>query len=321
MKTDMFGSDIFVGDIIAFAHSGQGTYIQTAKVLDFRDEEVDDYSSWDQTLCKYTKTKIAINVRVTYPDGVRRWIGHDRQFVKNRKDIMRNDLTEVVVILDRSGSMGMNGLWDDSVGALDHFVNEQKKITGECKYTLVVFDSQSTDIIHTAEDVKTVGDFPTNIQPRGGTPLLDAMGQTINSFIERYDTTLDADKPGGVIFAIITDGGENDSKNFKKADVVQTIKDKTDALDWKFIYLSSDINAFDDAREYQFATQNTVSMKNTGKAFAKGVHTLNVFATSYRTSSLDTKASLMYADSIDKDDEDLKLASEIETETDEDTTS
>ncbi len=218
---------------------------------------------------------------------------------------MRNDLTEVVVILDRSGSMG--NLWSDATGALDHFVAEQKKEPGECKYTLVVFDSQSTDVLHTAEDIQKVTDFPKHIGPRGGTPLIDAMGKTINSFIERYTQTPESDRPGGVIFAIITDGEENESKTFKKADVVNTIKDCTTQYDWKFIYLSSDINAFQDARDYSFDAHNTVSMTNSGNAFAKGISSLSDYTSTYRVSALDMKRKLMFSSAVNKDDADLKM--------------
>jgi len=228
---------------------------------------------------------------------------------------MNDNLTEVVVILDRSGSMAR--LWSDATGALDHFVSEQKKIPGECKYTLVVFDSQSIDILHTAEDITTVSAFPTHIRPRGGTPLIDAMGKTINSFIDRYDATPESDRPGGVIFAIITDGEENESTVFKKADVVNTIQEKTKDLDWKFIYLSSDINAFNDARDYAMDMHNTVQMSNTGQAYAKVMaNSLTDYTTQYRGSNAAMKKSLMFASFVDTDDEDLKMMITKEKEKD-----
>ena len=238
---------------------------------------------------------------------------------------MKNDLTEVIVVLDRSGSMGY--LWDDATGALNQFVKDHKQLTGECKYTLVVFDSQSTDVIHSAEDIQSVSDFPAHITPRGGTPLLDALGQTFNSFIDRYENTPDADRPGGVIFAVITDGQENASTKFKKTDIVEIIKEKTDDLDWKFLFLSSDLNAFDDAREYSFAATNTMSMSATGQAYTKGISgALNQFTSLYRTSSLNDKATMNFAEvsaQLYANDDDIKMASDVsksKTETEEDET-
>ncbi len=81
-KKDLFGNETYVGDTIAFTGGYRGNYLNTGEVLDFREEETTDWSSWDPVSRTYTKIKKVTNMRVKYHDGVRRWVGHDRDFVR-----------------------------------------------------------------------------------------------------------------------------------------------------------------------------------------------------------------------------------------------
>src|SRR5882724_4169530 len=94
--------------------------------------------------------------------------------------------TELVVILDRSGSMA--SLKTDVEGGFKTFIDEQKQVPGDCGVTLVQFDSESVETVYSGESLDLVP--PLVLTPRGGTPLLDAMGTTIMGLIDRFKTDL-----------------------------------------------------------------------------------------------------------------------------------
>jgi len=79
---DMFDNEVQIGDTIAWAYGYRGTGLTDGDITNIKEEEITDFSSWDPNLRKYTKTKIVSNVQARYPDGVRRWLGPGRQFVR-----------------------------------------------------------------------------------------------------------------------------------------------------------------------------------------------------------------------------------------------
>jgi uncharacterized protein YegL len=125
---------------------------------------------------------------------------------------MRNDLTEIVAILDRSGSMAH--LADDTIGCFNKFIEDQKKVPGEAFLTTVLFDDQY-NFLHEGVNIQDVK--PMTAQEyfaRGMTALLDAVGRTVIRIGERLSKMNEADRPSKVIVLIITDGEENSSKEF-----------------------------------------------------------------------------------------------------------
>jgi len=79
---DIFDNEVQIGDTIAWAYGYRGTSLTDGDITNIKEEEIDDSNSWDPNLRKYTKTIIVPNVQVRYPDGVRRWLGVGRQFVR-----------------------------------------------------------------------------------------------------------------------------------------------------------------------------------------------------------------------------------------------
>ena len=158
---------------------------------------------------------------------------------------MNNDLTEIVIILDRSGSM--QNLAEDTIGGFNSFVNEQKKETGEARLTAVLFDNEY-EILH---DGVNIQDVPVLTEKeyyaRGMTAMLDAVGKTINDVGERLAKTEEKDRPGKVIFVITTDGMENASKEFKKSQIKEMIERQQNVYSWKFLFLGANIDAFGEA--------------------------------------------------------------------------
>ena len=153
---------------------------------------------------------------------------------------MRTDLTDITVVMDRSGSMQSRRT--DAEGGLNAFIEKQKTEPGEAVFTLVQFDNVY-EFVHTAVPIKSVP--PYTLVPRGGsTALLDAVGRAINETVHRLAKMNEADRPGLVIFVIITDGEENSSKEFKKAQIKAMIQHQTAVYGWQFTFLGANQDAF-----------------------------------------------------------------------------
>lgn len=125
---------------------------------------------------------------------------------------MRNDMCDVTLVVDRSGSMV--SIWKEAEGGINAFIDEQKKNAGECVFTLVHFDSEY-EFVHKGVPIGQVGSYA--LQPRGMTALLDAVGRAINEAGERLSAMPEAERPLLVAFVIVTDGQENASHEFSKA--------------------------------------------------------------------------------------------------------
>ncbi len=155
---------------------------------------------------------------------------------------MRQDLTDITLVVDRSGSM--KSCLSDAEGGINHFIEEQKTGDGDAVLTLVQFDNEY-EFVHSGVPVSEVPSF--RLRPRGGTALLDAVGRAINEAGERLDKMPEDQRPGCVVFVIVTDGHENASKEFTQAQVRELITNQRDAYNWQFTFLGADEKAFDEA--------------------------------------------------------------------------
>jgi len=156
------------------------------------------------------------------------------------------DATHIAVLLDRSGSMG--AVKDETISGFNYFLQEQKAVGDNAFFTLVQFDSQSTDMVHEARPVRDVPDLnQDSYQPRGSTPLLDALGETINRTGKTLAAIPEANRPDKVVFVVITDGEENASHRFTKTQVKEMIEHQTTKYNWQFVYLGANQNAFAEA--------------------------------------------------------------------------
>lgn len=152
---------------------------------------------------------------------------------------MRHDLTDVTVVLDRSGSMQV--CRTDAEGGLNAFIEDQKKEAGECKFTLVQFDSL-WEIVHECVDIRDVPHC--DLRPGGATALLDAVGTAIARTGDRLAKMDEEDRPGLVIFVIITDGEENASREYTLGQVKAMITHQQEKYGWKFTFLGANQDAF-----------------------------------------------------------------------------
>lgn len=147
--------------------------------------------------------------------------------------------TEIITILDRSGSM--RSIAAEVMGGFDAFVQDQREQPGEARLTLVQFDNQY-ELNYTGYNIADIP--PINFEPRGTTALYDAIGRTLNEQRDRIKAESWADL---VIVNIITDGEENSSKEFTKEAIKPIIAD-LEELGWKFIFLAANQDAFASAR-------------------------------------------------------------------------
>ena len=122
---------------------------------------------------------------------------------------MRTDLTDITMVIDRSGSM--QSIRSDAEGGINSFIEQQKQEPGEANVTLVQFDADY-EFVHSGVPIRQVPAF--KLVPRGSTALLDAVGRAINETGARLAAMDEVQRPGLVVFVIVTDGEENSSREF-----------------------------------------------------------------------------------------------------------
>lgn len=188
----------------------------------------------------------------------------------------KKDLTEIVVVLDRSGSMVP--IRKDMEGGFDSFIDEQRKLPGSCSVTLVQFDSEY-ELVYQG---KPLADVPRLVlEPRGATALLEAIYKTIDSTGERLRLLPDEERPERVLFVVITDGEENASNEFySRARVLEMVKRQTEVYSWQFVFFGSDQDAIAVARNMGIHVATNFAANSRGTAQA--MNSLNVGTSNYR---------------------------------------
>lgn len=178
---------------------------------------------------------------------------------------MRNDLTELVFILDRSGSM--HGLEKDTIGGFNSVLERNKALPGDANITTILFDHRFT-ILHDRQPIRSVAPITErDYSPAGMTALLDAVGQAIRKIDNVMAHTAEDYRAGKVQFVIITDGLENASKEYSAQRVKQMIRDRQDREGWDFLFLGANMDAIAVAEDMGIQADRAV----TAMADAPGV--------------------------------------------------
>ena len=154
---------------------------------------------------------------------------------------MRENLTEIVFIIDRSGSM--NGLESDTIGGFNSMIAKQQKEEGEAIISTVLFDDE-TDVIHDRVpigDVKNLTDEDYRV--RGCTALLDAVGGAIDHIGKIHKYARKKNRPAKTLFVITTDGLENASRYYSFKDIKRMIERQKEKYSWEFLFLGANIDA------------------------------------------------------------------------------
>ena len=179
---------------------------------------------------------------------------------------MKNNATELVFILDRSGSM--TGLEKDTIGGFNAMLKKQKEVEGECRITTVLFDNQ-LNILHDRLDIQAIGSLTEkDYQVGGSTALLDAIGSTINKIGNVQKHSSHEHRASKVLFVIITDGEENSSREFSSERVKKMTEHQMKKYNWEFIFLGANIDAVETSKMYGIRPDRTQNYH----ADAKGVN-------------------------------------------------
>jgi hypothetical protein len=155
---------------------------------------------------------------------------------------MRSDLTDITLVVDRSGSM--QAIQQDAQGGVNAFIRKQAGEPGEALLTLVQFDTEY-EVVHGGAPIQQVPEY--HLEPRGCTALLDAVGRAINETGKRLSDMEEGQRPGLVAFVITTDGLENSSREFNKAQIKEMIQHQQEQYDWHFTFLGANQDAFAEA--------------------------------------------------------------------------
>ena len=154
---------------------------------------------------------------------------------------MNNNLTEMIFIMDRSGSM--YNLVSDTVGGYNSMIDKQRGEEGEASVTTVLFDDRY-EVLFDNVDVKKVSELTDKeYYARGMTALLDAIGKTINQVAARHKNSVDSAVPAKTVVVIITDGMENASREYKLPTVKAMIEKQKKEFGWEFVFMGANIDA------------------------------------------------------------------------------
>ncbi len=161
---------------------------------------------------------------------------------------MKNNITELVFILDRSGSMA--GLESDTIGGFNAMIEKQKKENSECYISTVLFDNVS-EVLHdrvNLSDIKPMTDKEYTV--RGCTALIDALGGAIHHIGNIHKYARPEDVPEHTMFIITTDGMENASQRYSSEQVKRMIERQKEKYGWEFLFIGANIDAVETARRY-----------------------------------------------------------------------
>lgn len=184
---------------------------------------------------------------------------------------MNAELTELVFILDRSGSMG--GLESDTIGGFNGMIERQKKEGEKVNVTTILFDDE-VEIIHDRFPIDAVQPLTDKeYYVRGCTALLDAVGHAINKIDNVQKHLLVEHQAGKVLFVITTDGLENSSTEFSYNDIKKRIEAKKEC-GWEFLFLGANIDAGKEAEKIGIARNRSVTYENDHKGVALNYETV-----------------------------------------------
>lgn len=168
---------------------------------------------------------------------------------------MNDRLTEIAFVLDRSGSM--QSMAEHAIAGFNGFLRDQQHCEGEARMTLVLFDDLY-EVLCASFPVREVAELDTTtFVPRGSTALLDAIGRTVEELGARLAAMPEADRPGQVIVAILTDGFENASKHFTWHKVQDMIRHQEQHYSWQFLFLGANADSIASAAKMGIAAGNT----------------------------------------------------------------
>ena len=212
---------------------------------------------------------------------------------------MKTNLTELVFILDRSGSMG--GLESDTIGGFNSMLTKQQSEPGECRITTVLFDD-NYEVLHDRIDIKAVNKITAQEYfVRGCTALLDAVGKTIKKINKVQKNTAENYRAEKVLFVITTDGMENASREFTYDKIKAMVEKQKKKHNWEFIFLGANIDAIDVANRFGIARNRAQNFHNDSEGIAMNYEALSETVCCFRAAPVGASISDNWSADIDAD--------------------
>ncbi|MDD6805203.1 MAG: VWA domain-containing protein [Clostridiales bacterium] len=198
---------------------------------------------------------------------------------------MRKGLTEVVFILDRSGSM--SGLEADTIGGFNSMIAKQKKEEGEAYISTVLFDDQ-TEVLYDRVPIQRVEPMNDNqYYVRGCTALLDALGGAIHHIGNVHKYAREEDRPEKTLFIITTDGMENASHKYSYDKVKKMVERQKKEYGWEFLFLGANIDAIEVAGRFGIAANRAINYKCDSKGTQLNYEVLSRTVSEFRACECD----------------------------------
>lgn len=196
--------------------------------------------------------------------------------------------TDITILLDKSSSM--QGAESVTIEGINEFVKSQTKVEGKCRVSLALFDSPGNlNVVHDAVPISELPQLNSDVYVADGwsTAYFDALGQTIKKTGERFANMPESERPGKVLFVVMTDGHENDSREFTRGMLSRILERQENTYDWDFVFLGA---SFDAVSEYG----TLLSKEGRSANYDKGdtvfaFNNLSKNVTSYRGASLQAK--------------------------------
>ena len=216
--------------------------------------------------------------------------------VANEGRVNKNGITELVFILDRSGSM--RGLEKDTIGGFNSMIEKQKKQAGECYVSTVLFDNES-EVVHDRVKLSEIEPMTEDdYYVRGCTALIDAIGGAIHHIGNIHKYARPEDVPEHTMLIITTDGMENASHRYTSDRVKHMIERQKKKFGWEFLFIGANIDAVETASRYGISSDRAVNYN----ADSKGTEILyNTVSASICQMRMDAPINADWSDEINKD--------------------
>lgn len=186
---------------------------------------------------------------------------------------MKKNLTEIVFILDRSGSMA--GLESDTIGGFNSMIAKQKQTEGEALVSTVLFDNVC-EVLHDRVNIQKIAPITErDYTVRGCTALLDAIGGAIHHIGNVHKYAREEDVPEHTLFVITTDGMENASRRYSAEKVKQMIERQKTKYGWEFLFLGANIDAVKTARHFGIGADRAANYRCDSKGTALNFEVLS----------------------------------------------
>ena len=215
--------------------------------------------------------------------------------------------THITIILDGSGSMG--NCVNDTIGGFNTFLSAQKKLEGEATITMVQFNSQYRILMDMVPLSDSSDLTAENYVPSGGTALLDAIGRTVNRVEHQIEEMNESQRPEKTIFVIITDGEENESREFNRDQIMQMINRHREEMGWEFVFIGANQDAIQAGNGLGVRQGRSINYDASGAGTQVMFASLTSGMNNYRSKGLHEVSSADYSffdSTADKKDDFLK---------------